>query len=498
MADDQQAVIAFLSNPSTYPDGVGAIERLETHISLVFLAGDRVYKLKRAVAFSYVDFLTLERRRQACEAEFALNRRTAPQLYLEVRAISRGADGRLAWGEAGEIVDWIVVLRRFDQDRRLDVIAASGGLTPPLLHALADHIAAFHANAERRPDHGGVAGLTAIADNNDACLGSSGIFSAEDVRELRDLTGEWFTRHGPLLDRRRAEGRVRHGHGDLHLRNICVLDDKPVLYDCLEFSDALGSIDVLYDLAFLLMDLEHQGHGAAANRVFNRYLELTDEADGLAAMPLFLSLRAAIRAHVTVSAGGDPGEARAYLDQARAALRPAPARLVAVGGLSGTGKSTVAAGLAPELGARPGARVLRSDVIRKRLFGMAPEAHLPAEAYTAEVTERVYGALRRQAADALRAGYCAIIDAVSLRPGEREAFAAVARDVGAPFIGIWLEAPARALTGRVEARRNDASDATATIVERQLQTDPGPLDWHCIDAGGAPDAVLAAARRKLG
>jgi predicted kinase len=300
-----------------------------------------------------------------------------------------------------------------------------------------------------------------------------------------------------LLDRRRAGGKVRRCHGDLHLRNICVLDGEPVLFDCIEFSDEFASVDVLYDLAFLLMDLEHQGHAASANLVLNRYLDLTHEDDGLAAMPLFLSLRAAIRAHVTATAGAPPAESRAYLDRARAALTMPAARLIAIGGLSGTGKSTLAAALAPELGARPGARVLRSDVIRKRMFGLEPEARLPENAYNEEATARVYAALRDTAAAALAAGYCAIIDAVALRPEERQSFAAAAEKAGVPFTGIWLDAPVAALSTRVAARRGDASDATPEIVKRQSRVDPGRLDWTRIDAGGSPVETLAALRAAL-
>ena len=496
VADDQRDIIAFLSDPASYR-GVERVKRLETHISLVFLAGDRAYKLKRAVQFPYLDFSTVERRRRFCQTELALNRRTAPQLYLEARPIARGADGRLDWGDRGNIVDWVVVMRRFDQSRRLDAIAKAKGLTPALLHRLAAHIAVFHEAAEPRLDQGAAA-LGRIVEENDACLrAAGGTFSTERVRELRETSLEWLGRLGGLLDHRQAAGRVRRCHGDLHLRNICVLDGEPVLFDCIEFSDAFATIDVLYDLAFLLMDLAHQGDVASANRLLNRYLDLTGDDGGLAAMPLFLSLRAAIRAHVTASAGGGAVAARAYLDGACAALRPAPPRLVAIGGLSGTGKSTVAASLAPELGACPGARVLRSDVIRKRLFGVAPEARLPEDGYVPEVTGRVYAALRRRADDALRARYCAIVDAVALRPVERQAFAAVAREAGVPFTGIWLDAPAAALGARVEARRNDASDATRTIVKHQLAQDPGPLDWRRIDAGGTAAETAMAARQAL-
>ena len=498
MADDQREVLAFLDDPASYGSDA-AVERLETHISQVFLVGDRVYKLKRAVALPYVDFSTVERRRQFCEAELALNRRTAPELYLEVRAISRYADGRLTWGGDGDIVDWVVVMRRFDQRCRLDAVARSDGLTPALLRALAAHIADFHDRAERCGDRGGAAALVAIMRENDACLRNSaaGTFAAKDVQQLRECSEGWLATVGAVLDCRRSAGKVRRCHGDLHLRNICVLQGKPVLFDCIEFSDEFASIDVLYDLAFLLMDLGHQGHAASANLVFNRYLDLTHEDDGLAAMPLFLSLRAAIRAHVTATAGASSAESRAYLDRARAALTVPAARLIAIGGLSGTGKSTLAAALAPELGARPGARVLRSDVIRKRLFGLEPEARLPEHAYAEKGTARVYAALCDNAATALAAGYCAIIDAVALRPEERESFAAVARKAGVPFTGIWLDAPLAALSRRVAARRGDASDATPEIVERQSRVDPGPLDWTRIDAARSPAETLAALRAAL-
>lgn len=499
MADDQHETIAFLSDPGSYGLAASAVERFETHISLVFLAGEQAYKLKRAVRLPYVDFSTIGQRHEACVAELTLNRRTAPELYLETRSIIRRADGRLDWDGDGEIIDWVVVMRRFDQAQRLDAIVKVGGLEPCLVYALAAHIADFHAKAERRADSGGSQALAAVARENDECLrGSRAVtFSTKRIGELRERSAAWLNRLGDLLDRRRSAGKVRRCHGDLHLRNICVIDGKPVLFDCIEFSDAFASIDVLYDLAFLLMDLDHQGQRAGANLLLNRYLDMTDETDGLAAMPLFISLRAAIRAHVTAIAGG-AAEARAYLDQAGAALEPTPSRLIAIGGLSGTGKSTLAAALALELGVPPGARVLRSDVIRKRLFGLAPEAPLPEEGYAQGVTGRVYAALREQAAAALNAGYCAIIDAVSLRADERQSFAEVAGEAGVPFTGLWLEASASAMTARVTARRHDASDATSDVVARQLEENPGPLDWLRIDAGGAPAEVLGRATNALG
>ena len=509
MLDDQREAIAFLSEPSSYGPAVDRVDIVETHASLVFLAGDRAYKLKRAVKYPYLDFSTAADRNRACEAELALNRRTAPTLYLEVRPLARMPDGKIGFASDApvidRVIDWVVVMRRFDDRSLFDALARAGGLSAPLMQALAGRIADFHAGAERRHDHGGVAALTATIEMNHRCLAAArhAGFSPARIDEIRKRSLERLAAVGELLDRRRAEGRVRQCHGDLHLRNICLLDGQPTLFDCLEFSDAFACIDVLYDLAFLLMDLEHRGFADFSSLVLNRYLDLTDEDDGLPAMPLLLSLRAAIRAHVTATAmrhatapettAEMAADARRYLDLAARLLRPRTGRLVAIGGLSGSGKSTLAAALAPELDAR----VLRSDVIRKRLFGVAPETRLPASAYAPEVSDRVYEALRQKAAAALAAGCSAIIDAVSLRPEERRSFAAVAKAAAVPFSGLWLAAPAQTMEHRLRARRNDASDASPEILARQLRTDAGPIDWTIIDADTGAEACRAAGRAAL-
>ena len=505
MGDDQRDVIDFLSRPSSYGAAVEWVDIIKTHVSLVFLAGDHAYKLKRSVKFPYLDFSSAEQRRIACEAELVLNRRTAPELYLEVRALIRTANGGVSFGTEGRMVDWVVVMRRFDQTALFDELAKTGRLTASLMTELAGHIAAFHRTAEPRPENGGATALAAVVETNHCCLMAAqrAGFATENIVEIRRRSLERLAAIGALLDRRRAAGKVRRCHGDLHLRNVCLFEGKPTLFDCLEFSDELASVDVLYDLAFLLMDLEHRGLANFANLVLNRYLDLTDEDDGLGAMPLFLSSRAAIRAHVTAAAmegAAHPGakpelpaEARSYLDLCALLLRPRSCRLVAIGGLSGTGKSTLAAGLAPSLGAR----VLRSDVIRKQLFGVAPETRLPTSAYTSQVSRRVYQTLRRKTADALAAGYSVIIDAVSLKPAERHSFVAVAEAAGVPFAGVWLAAPAATMDLRLRARRHDASDASPEVLTQQLLQDPGTVDWVRIDASAGPADCLSAARRAL-
>jgi aminoglycoside phosphotransferase family enzyme/predicted kinase len=508
--DAQQEVVAFLRRPASFGLDDGGVEVVETHCSIVFLAGDRAYKLKRAVKYPYLDFSTPALRQAACAAELALNRRTAPQLYLEVKAIGRRRDGTVGWDGEGAALDWVVVMRRFDQDRLLDHIAEAGQLSAPLMLALADHIADFHGHAELCSQQGGGAAMAEVAETNIGILRAcaSAGFAAAQIDELQARISAGLARAGSRLDLRRAAGKVRRCHGDLHLRNICVVEERPVLFDCIEFSEPIASIDVLYDLAFLLMDLDHRGHRDLANLTLNRYLDLTAEEDGLAALPAFMALRAVIRAHVTATTAehgwgtGDRAvafaEAHRYVDEAEAMLRPAPPRLIAIGGLSGSGKSSLALRLAPEIGVPPGARLLRSDVLRKRHFGVMPEEPLPPEAYSAGVTALVYRELCERAAMALDAGYSAVIDAVALREAERRAFAEVAAAVGVPFTGLWLHAPAEIMRERIDVRRGDASDATVDVLDRQLRHDPGALDWRRIDASGGPEATLETARLALG
>jgi hypothetical protein len=503
-AQEQAAVIAFLADPAIH--GGVAVERIDTHASIVFLAGARAFKLKRALRFSYLDYSTPAQREQACRAELGLNRRTAPELYEEVCPVTRAPDGRLALGGTGDAIDWVVVMRRFDQETLFDRMAERGQLTSTLMFDLAEQIARFHENAEVDLDSGGLQGMTdtTAGDARNLLAAVPATLDAPAVEALVAATQAELARLAPLVETRRRSGKVRHCHGDLHLRNICLVAGRPTLFDCVEFNPLISHIDVLYDLAFLLMDLHARGLDGFGNAVFNRYLDLRDESDGLAAMPLFLSVRAGVRAHVDAAAAirqeqpeaqaRTREEARRYLGHAAALLQPPPPRLVAIGGLSGTGKSTVAYGLAPEVGAVPGARVLRSDVIRKRMFGVALTDRLPSSAYAAPVGERVFERLREEAAAALAAGRSVIADGVYARAGEREAIAAVAHKTGVPFVGLWLEAPAETLAARIAARRGDASDATAAVLRQQQTYQLGRMTWHRIDASRPAQAVIGTAR----
>ncbi len=511
MSEPNQAeTIAFLSRPEAF--GARApVDHSETHISHIFLAGARAYKLRKAIRFPYLDYSTLENRRRFTEAEVAINRRTAPELYLGAAAVVRRADGTLSLGAPGappegEPVDWVTVMRRFPPDALFDRLVADGRLGPGLARELADAIAAFHETAEPDWGFGGAAAIAATIDANTRDIAAApDLLDPAKAQTLDSRCRAALARVAELLDARRDTGMVRHCHGDLHLRNICLVDGAPTLFDAIEFSDSLARIDVLYDLAFLLMDLVHRDRRDLANLVMNRYLSRRVDYGGLAALPLFLALRAAIRAHVGAAAakqrGGaaDAAEPAAYLDLAIGFLAPPAPRLVAVGGLSGTGKTTVAAALAPALGIAPGAVVLRSDVIRKRLMGVAPETRLGPEGYRDEVTRRVYATIRDEAKAALSAGYTAVADAVHARPHERAEIEAVARAAAVPFTGIWLDASAETLASRIAQRENDASDATAEVMRGQIGHVDGTISWRRLDVtGDATDAVARARSLLLG
>ncbi|MBL6935573.1 MAG: AAA family ATPase [Alphaproteobacteria bacterium] len=518
---DQNAVIDFLSRPEAYGVGADRVERIDTHISVVFLAGDRAYKLKKAVSFPYLDFSDLSARQRFCQAELEVNRRTAPGLYERVAAVTRAANGELALDGEGEVRDWLVVMRRFDGDGLFDRLAERGALDDELVEELAREIAEFHEKAEPRPDFGGVASMVETMAENAERLGHHGaaVFDEEKVARLDALCARQLETISPLLESRREAGFVRRCHGDLHLRNICMFEGRPTLFDAIEFSESFACIDILYDLSFLLMDLVHRGMTSQANLLLNRYLSHMEEAqavlEGLAALPLFLAARAGIRAHTVADAGlAQPDEeegrrllddSRAYLDLALSFLEDVPPRLIAVGGLSGSGKSTLARNLAPGLAPVPGAVILRSDVIRKRLMGGDEFSPLGPEAYTPEITSKVYGTIHERAATALAAGRSVIADAVYANRQEREALAAVAKTCGVPFAGLWLEAPVEVMTQRIEGRMEsrikgtgrDASDATVAVMKSQLDYKPGKMDWQPIDAGGGEEATLAAARASL-
>jgi len=507
LIDDQRAVIEFLSSPATH--GGAAVERVDTHASVVFLAGDRAWKLKRAVRYDYLDFSTPARRKAMCEAELRINRRTAADIYLGVAPVTRSEDGRLSIGGEGTVLDWLVEMRRFDQDQLLDRLAAKGTLTVALARQLAVSIARFHAIAEPRHDHGGRAGMSWVVEGNAKGFAGegAGILDPEVAEDLTAASKDAIDRLGALLDERRARGFVRECHGDLHLRNIVRIDGAPVVFDGIEFNDEIACIDVLYDLAFLLMDLWKRRLPDLAHVVLNEYVAETGTLDGIALLPLFLSCRAAVRAKTSASASRlqkvpaavheYQSLSRTYLQMAVDLLRPPAPGLVAIGGFSGSGKSTLAFAVGPKIGAVPGAVVLRSDEIRKRMLGVSPLTPLGEEGYAEDVSRRVYHAIAERAAELLQAGHAVIADAVFARERDRQSIEEVARAHGAPFAGLWLDVDEHRLVARTAARGPDASDATATVIRTQVSAGAGMMGWARVDASASPADVCGRAEERL-
>lgn len=517
LVDDQRDVLAFLADPATH----GGVEPrfITTHAAVVVLAGATALKLKRGVRFPFLDYTTPALRRAACYRELAINHPAAPMIYRDVVAITRAADGSLAIAGDGRPVDWLLRMHRFADGATLDLWLASNPTPFDLAARLGEAIAEAHLAAPERDADLWLRDVDRYLEQNlQAFREWPAVFPAHAVNELDRAAREWLARMTPLLLERGRLGLCRLLHGDLHARNIAMIDATPVLFDAIEFDDGIATGDVLYDLAFLVMDLHVRGHRLLASRVLNHYLgafarrqraslERTTVVPftgqiigGLAAMPLFLMLRAAIRAKVAAArlALAAPAErasieteARTYFERAQAYLDPVQPGLVAIGGLSGTGKSRIAIELGRYLLPCPGAVLMRTDTHRKIDAGVAMTERLPASAYTPESTARVYRMIEASSRTAAAAGRAVIADAVFARVGERAGIAAVAREVEAPFVGIWLTAPLETRLARIDSRRGDASDATADVARAQEAYDLGPIDWVRIDASGTLEQTLA-------
>jgi uncharacterized protein len=505
----QQDVVAALRSPASWPGSPDRVDVIETHAAFVFMAGNEVLKVKRAVRLLHLDFTALETRLRVCQREIELNAPHAPGLYRDVIAIRRRDDGTFVIGGCeGEVVEWAVRMSRFSQEDLLSSMCARGALSPEIVKGLSDRIFAYHNAAHR---------VSPAAERTSEVahevLTALGRCIEPPVQTSLEKVAEAFERALALSASVRAErvekDCIRRCHGDLHLGNIIMWQGEPMPFGALEFDAQLANIDTLYDLALLLMDLDRWGHRISANILLNRYLWRSGDLlniRSLAALPVFLGLSACVRAMMACDrldlATTDRAKTIAHvvetLTHAAHYFSPPPPRLVAIGGLSGTGKTTLAAKLAPQIGAVPGALHLRTDLERRWLAGLDELDRLPPAAYSDRVTRATYERVTARAAAALAAGHGVVVDGVFAAQSERAAVAGIAYQAGVPFRGLWLEAAPEAMKSRINRCIGEASDTTNDIVDRQLAHLPRVTDWTHIDANGPQDDVSARARAALG
>ena len=477
----------------------GQAERvIETSCAWVFLSGARALKVKKPVDMGFLDFTTPDKRRWALERELAFNHEYSPDIYSAVQPISRTRKGRLELSTDGEIVDWALEMRRFPDDAVLSF--HPDRVDGAMAEALGRLIARSHIAAPVNRNGGGIRAMGYTLSTNAEQLRALGPRLAPDAAATGQLIADSaraLEANATLLNARAELGFARRCHGDLHLGNILIENGSLKLFDCIEFNDTLSEIDTLYDFAFLVMDLDFRGRREAANRALNGYLDeaargLPDSLwNGLAAFPLMLSARAAVRSHVAAHSGDD-ATGRRYFAAAGDYLRPTRPRLFAIGGLSGTGKTTLARALAPRIAGAPGAVILRSDEIRKRLWSVGPLERLPPAAYKPAASEAVHREMFAKAATLLRAGRSVVLDATFIEASRRDEALSVALTAGVPFQGVWLERNMRQLHERLEKRRDDASDATTAVLDAQQTLDPGEIVWPRLSASDDIEKLLAS------
>ncbi|MBI1424164.1 MAG: AAA family ATPase [Gammaproteobacteria bacterium] len=476
--------IAALLTPENFDHPVSGIELLETHISWVILTGDYVYKIKKPVNLGFLDFSSLTQRRFYCEEELRLNRRLAPAIYLDVIPIRGTSDAPHVGGD-GDIIDYAVRMRQFPQSAQLDRLLQHGNLPAGYLDDIADVVARFHARVDKAPaamQYGEPEQVWQPVEENFAQIRERE--HRADILEQLDSLQDWSRRNfadlQAVMRQRKRDGFVRECHGDLHLRNIAWFENAPVIFDCIEFNPALRWIDVISDITFLFMDLIDRRQPALAYRMLNRYLSHTGDYAGLVLLPFYFVYRAMVRAKVNcirlsqsdLSAqerAVDEQEFAGYLALAQSFIRRRKPSLMITWGLSASGKSTISEGLLAALGAVR----LRSDVERKRLVGidaLTRAKSIPgAGIYTAEMSDRTYAHLLRQAQTLLSAGFPVIVDAAFLAAARRKPFAELARQLQVPFVILQCVASASCLRQRICQRADDASDADLAILENQLR-----------------------------
>jgi aminoglycoside phosphotransferase family enzyme/predicted kinase len=477
----------------TPPEAAGLVE---THSAVVVFIGDRAFKVKKPVDLGFLDFRSCAAREAACHREVGLNRRLAPDVYLGVSNV---------FDPAGAVCDHLVVMRRMPHDRRLSNLVGKGVDLDRQLRQIAHQVAALHGRSERSDRVDDAASTEATrarwqANSRTLLDHAPDVVDAAAVESVQALADGYLDASGPLFAKRVAGGRAVDGHGDLLADDIFCLDDGPRILDCIEFDDALRFGDGLSDAAFLAMDLEHLGRPDLARRFLDAYREATADAWPASLEHHHVAYRAQVRAKVAAirAAQGDPHsvtDARRHLEQARAHLINGRVQLVLIGGLPGTGKSTLAAGLERELGLC----VIRSDELRKA-FGPAPswtqdEADFCRGLYAPEVTDATYERMRQQAKAALSLGEAVVLDASWSNPDQRQLARVLARSLHADVVEIRCELPEEIAVERLRARvsgGHDASDATPAIAALMAARTALWPEAHVVDATDASAALAQA------
>lgn len=467
----QARLIQALNDARRFPRGGSTVEVIETHISWVLLCGEFAYKIKKSVDLGFLDFTTLERRHHFCREELRLNRRLAPDIYLDVIGIG-GSPEQPLLEQAQDVWEYAVLMRRFDQDRRLDHLLQRQAVEPRTIDELAATVAEFHGrmpSAAEGGAYGSAARIAAPMLENFRHFQADGL--RPDLQEGLQALKAWFettlAQGEHTLDQRLRDGFVRECHGDMHSGNIAVQDESIVIFDGIEFDPNLYWIDVMSEIAFLMMDLEEHGRRDYAYRFLNAYLSAAGDYAGVAVLRLYLAYRAMVRAKIAFLQG-EAGTMEAYVQLALRYTRPAPPLLCITHGLSGSGKTFHSLALAQRLGAVH----MRSDRERLRLFSETSAQGVGRGRYAPQASDRVYAHLRECAGVALSAGFLVIVDAAFLQADRRQAFRDLAERSGARWRILSYTARESTLRARIERRRlsrQDWSEADQHVLDNQLQ-----------------------------
>ncbi len=492
--------ITSMLNPAVYDHPVKSIKLIETHISWVVLTGDFAYKIKKPVNFGFLDFSTLEKRRRCCEQELCLNSRLADNIYLDVVSIT-GSPDKPVISREGDAFEYAVKMVEFPQSSQLDHMLAAGELSLAHMDAIAHRIAEFHQTipiANNEMDYGNKGAVYQPVVENFAQINQH--LKNNSFTDVLNKLDKWskseFEKLEPVFEQRKHNGFVRECHGDLHLRNLVWLDNKPFAFDCIEFNATLRWIDVISDIAFLVMDLQDRQQPQLANRFLNTYLEASGDYAGLSVLPFYLCYRAMVRAKVDAfrleqefeqkniaaeEIDKSFSEFKSYLDLATIYTLQTKPKLIIMRGVSASGKST----LSQQLLDATGAIRVRSDVERKRLFNVLRpdkatvrmDVEIDSGIYSAQASEQTYTKLLELAELVIRSGFSVIIDAAFLKRAQREPFYALASRLAVSYIIVEVTAPVDVLRQRIIERKQDVSDADLSVLEHQLANSQ-PLDAY--------------------